>query len=238
MSASPELEQVSKELQQDLELSAPPIQITYLEEAPSGVPEHPGGAPSVCTFFAAGRSNPFFASIRAHEDCEIGAFVLGLPPQGPLGDRLTSTVGMMQREGYLRPGDEGKIVRNPKAPNFVAYGPLGSLPMAPTAVLMFANPKSAMLALEAAPESVPVNGRPMCSLVPTLNHGAPVALSVGCIGSRIYTSMGDDTMLVGVRGDYLERFVAEVRKIHRANEIVGAENTRRKERAASEAHGT
>lgn len=230
---SKELQQISHQLVEDLGLKAAPIQISYLESPPTGVAMHPGGAPSVCTFFAEGQSHPFYADMKSHEACEIGAFVLGIPPEGELGGRVMSMIGLMQKEGYLRPGEEAEVPHNAKAPRYVAYGPLGSLPTAPTGVLLFAPARAAMLALEAAPKGiVPMNGRPMCAIMPTLNGGAKVALSLSCIGSRIYTSMSDDQMVVGIRGDYLKEYAAAVRKIRHANDLIGAENERRKAAAA------
>jgi uncharacterized protein (DUF169 family) len=223
---------LAEELSTGLELDQPPVQISYLESAPLGVPAHPGGVPSVCTFFAEGKERPFYAGIPAHEDCEVGAFVLGIPPHGELGGRLMATIGTMQKEGYLAPGEEARVPHNERPPKFVAYGPLGSLPMAPTGVLLFARPKSVMLALEAAHFQAPVLGRPMCSIMPTLNQGAPVAVSAGCIGSRIYTSMGDERMLVGIRGDHLTEFVSELGRIRSANRAVGTEDAQRKAGAA------
>jgi uncharacterized protein (DUF169 family) len=226
------LRQIASDLSNDLELDHAPVQVTYLDAAPKGVAEHPGGVPSVCTFFAEGQEQAFYAALPAHEACEIGAFVLGAAPEGELGQRLMATVGMMQKEGYLRPGDEAKIPRNATAPKFVAYGPLGSLPMAPTNVLFFAKPRSAMLAMETVAGPIPMNGRPMCAIVPTLNQGADVAVSMGCIGSRVFTQMADDRMLVGVRGDHLEKFHAAVQKIAEANRLVGAEDQRRRDASA------
>ncbi|HKV90274.1 MAG TPA: DUF169 domain-containing protein [Thermoplasmata archaeon] len=226
------LRQIAADLTSNLELDRPPVQVTYLDAPPAGVAEHPGGAPSVCTFFAEGQNRPFYAALPAHEACEIGAFVLGAAPEGELGARVMATVGMMQKEGYLKPGEEATIPRNATAPKYVAYGPLGTLPVAPTNILFFARPKSAMLAMEAAQGPVPVNGRPMCAVVPTLNQGAGVAVSVGCVGSRIFTQMGDDRMLVGVRGDNLEKFHAAVRRIVEANRLVGAEDQRRRDGSA------
>jgi uncharacterized protein (DUF169 family) len=220
-------QELAKSLTNDLGLTSPPVQVSYTEQPPSGVRVHAGPVPSVCTFFSEGRKEAFYADLHAHENCEIGAFVLGVAPEGEVGSRLMATVGMMQKEGYLQPGDEGKIPRNAKPPRYVAYGPLGSLPMAPTTVLMFANAKSAMLAMEAAGGPVPMNGRPMCAVVPTLNQGAPVAASMGCIGSRIYTGLADGEMIVGVRGDHLQSFAAAVRKIKHANEVVAEEDSRR-----------
>jgi uncharacterized protein (DUF169 family) len=224
-------EQLATELTRQLELDLPPVQVSYLDSPPENVAQHPGGSPSVCTFFAEGKEHAFYAGTRAHEDCEVGAFVMGIPPEGELGKRLMSTIGMMQKEGYLAPGEEAQVPHNEKAPPYVAYGPLGKLPMAPTSVLIFAKPKSAMYAMEAAHFQAPLNGRPMCAIVPILNAGAPVAISTGCIGSRIYTSMGDDRMLVGIRGDHLEKFVAELKRIRSANAPVAAEDDRRKKAA-------
>jgi len=223
-----ELSRVAQQLTDDLELASAPVQISYLDAAPKGVQEHPGGAPSVCTFFSEGKTKAFYAPLPEHEACEIGAFVLGINPEGEKATKLMAMIGMMQKEGYLAPGEEAKIPRNAQAPKFVAYGPLGSLPMPPTDVLMFARPKSAMLAMEASSAPVPVNGRPMCAVVPTLHAGAPVAVSTGCVGSRIFTGMGDDTMIVGVRGDQLTEFAHRLRTIRSANAAVGTEDRRRK----------
>lgn len=225
-------QQLATELTRDLGLARAPIQITYLDAAPPGVPEHPGGAPSVCTFFSEGTRQPFYAGLPAHEACEIGAFVLGVEPKAELGQRLMGTVAMMHQEGYLRPGEETRIPRNPVPPRFVAYGPLGSLPVVPGTVLMFGSAKAAMLAMEAAPGPVPVNGRPMCAVVPTLNAGAPVAVSTGCIGSRTYTGLADGEMIIGVRGDHLAEFVRSLSKIRGANRVVGDDAARRKDAAA------
>lgn len=227
---------MADELSGLLGLDTPPVQITYLEAAPAGVPTHPGGVPSVCTFFAYGARSAFVAPTAQHEDCEIGAFVLGIPPKGELGDRLMSTIGSMQREGYLKPGEEAFVPHNANAPRFVAYGPLGSLPFPPTGVLLFARPAAAMMVAEAAgsgseAQQVPLVGRPMCSIMPVLNGGVPVAVSLGCTGSRLYTDLGADKMIVGIRGDHLEQFVEKLGRIVHANRWVADEDSARKSKA-------
>ena len=236
-----ELHSIADQLTRQLGLEMAPVQITYLEEPPRGIPEHPGGVPSVCTFFAYGTRSAFYAGLPKHEDCEIGAFVLGIPPQGAGAERLMSTIGTMQKEGYLNPGEEAKVPHNAAAPKYVAYGPLGSFAFDPTGVLMFTNPQGAMLAAEAAgssPEvwSVPMNGRPMCAIVPILNQGAATALSLGCTGSRIYTEIGADKMVVGVKGDRLRDFSKKLDRIMRANEYVRTEDTARKRAAPGAFH--
>jgi uncharacterized protein (DUF169 family) len=238
---SEELRGYAEQFTRQLELDLPPVQVSYLEHAPEGVPQHPGGVPSVCTFFAFGTRSPFYATLHQHEDCEIGAFVLGVPPEGAVGGRLMTTLGEMQKEGYLNPGEEAHVPHNPKAPKYVAYGPLGSLPVPPTGVLLFATPKAAMLATEAAgsgPDvwSVPMNGRPMCAILPIMNQGASVAVSLGCIGSRIYTDLGVDKMVVGIKGDRLHAFAKKLDRTVHANEFVKAEDSVRKAKAAYAFH--
>ena len=235
------LKEIAAQLTKDLNLDLPPVQVSYLDAPPAGVPEHPGGVPSVCTFFALGTEQTFYAGLPQHEDCEIGAFVLGIPPEGSLGARVMATIGSMQKEGYLNPGEEAHVPHNATAPKYVAYGPLGSLSMAPTSVLLFARPDSAMLALETAgagadAQPVPMNGRPMCAIMPIMNNGARVAVSLGCTGSRIYTDMGKDRLVVGIRGDHLDQFAKKLSRIVHANEWVTAEDRRRKGEAPRAFH--
>jgi uncharacterized protein (DUF169 family) len=236
-----DFEGLARQLQTDLGMTTSPVQISYLSKAPSGLPEHSARVPSLCTFFSEGRSAGFFASQKAHEDCEVGAFVFGLPPAGELGAHLTQTVQWMEKIGYLAPGEAAHIPRNDSAPSFVAYGPLGSLDLEPTVVLCFAPSKTAMWALEAHarawPEraALPLMGRPMCSIVPALNAGAPVAISTGCTGSRLYAGLSDGEMVLGVRGDALPKFAQALHQIRAANELVLAEDTQRKAAAMAPA---
>ncbi|MGB6443575.1 MAG: DUF169 domain-containing protein, partial [Thermoplasmata archaeon] len=110
----------------------------------------------------------------------------------------------------------------------------------PTVVLLFANPRSARLAVEAAgsgtdAKPVTMNGRPMCAIMPILNHGTPVGVSLGCTGSRIYTDIGIDKMVVGIRGDHLSRFAEKLNRIVEANAVIAAEDSARK-RASPNSH--
>ncbi|EQD27750.1 protein containing DUF169 [mine drainage metagenome] len=159
---------------------------------------------------------------------------MGIPIEGALGDRLSQTVGWMESIGYLAPGEAAQIPHQAKAPAGVSYGPLGAASSTPTAVLLFVAPKALMWVYEAyrrawpqAPP-IPVLGRPMCSIVPVLTQGTPLAISTGCAGSRVYTQMKDSELLVGLRGDAVAPFVEALRTIRAANRDVTRENERRR----------
>jgi uncharacterized protein (DUF169 family) len=216
-----------------LELSSPPMQLTYQEAPPSGVVRRSDSVPSVCTFFAEGRSRSFYADSSAHENCEIGAYVMGLPMAGGLGKRLEETVQWMKSIGYLAPGEAAQIPHQARAPAGVVYGPLSSSMSTPTAVLLFIEPKSLMWVMEAhrrawpGGAAPPILGRPMCSIVPVLTSGTPLAISTGCAGSRVYTQMKDAELLVGLRGDAVAPFLEALRTVRSANRDVTQENRRR-----------
>jgi uncharacterized protein (DUF169 family) len=239
MPAKAKLVDVSRRLTQDLGLEFPPIQISFLESPPSGLSEHAGKVPSWCTFWAEARAEAFYVSLGGHSDCEIGAYVLGIPLVGATGEKLGKTLAWMQQEGYLVKGEEADIPQLRAPFRYVAYGPLGQVPAPPSVVVIFANPASTMVALEAHqpgmahPFGVPVTGRPACAVIPTVLQGeAPVAMSLGCSGFRTYVEPGKDKMLLAVRGDYLVRFAEAVHRMKAANDAVQGEMERRKSAAS------
>jgi uncharacterized protein (DUF169 family) len=215
-------------LQRDLDMPGTPVAIRYRDQPASDTESYGRRAPSVCTFFAEARDRTFQASADDHADCEIGAYVHGIAPTGELGRRLNRTVSWMEQEHYLAPGEAALIPHNPVAPAHAVYGPLTQSRDLPTAVLLFVRPKGLMLVTEAAREAWPERGspplltRPMCSILPVLNSGVPVAISVGCTGSRLYTQMGEDQVLAAVRGDALLPFADAVHRVRQANDRVWA----------------
>ncbi len=234
-SPSSDLHQVSRRLQEDLDLTSAPVQLSYLSEPLRDAPVSDHPSPSVCTYFALGQTRNLLVPLPHHQECEIGAFVLGMAPEGELGQRLASTVGQMEREGYLLPGEALKIPRNESPPNYVHYAPLGEGPGSPTAVLLFVRARSLMLVLEAANRlggewtPPPMVLRPMCSIVPVLLQGKPLAISVGCAGSRVYTGLSDGEMIVGVRGDRIAEFQRALHTVRSANDSVAADDARRRD---------
>jgi uncharacterized protein (DUF169 family) len=233
-----EMKEVAQQLTKDLDLDVTPVQISFLDAPPAGLKEHPGGVPSWCSFWADARKEGFYAPIAQHESCEIGAFVLGIPPEGDVGKRLMDTLGWMQGQGYLAKGEEAGIPHRSKASKYVAYAPLGAISAAPSAVVLFAKPSSAMVAMEAAspgkahPFGITMSGRPACAVIPSVLEGkVPVAVSLGCAGFRQFTEISGDKMLVAVRGDHVESFAKSVRELKKANVAVDGEMARRKQAA-------
>jgi len=101
------------------------------------------------------------------------------------------------------------------------YSPLADARVDPDVVLFACQPRSAMLLHEAANRAgvasgAPALGRPTCGALPaSLKHGA--ILSLGCIGNRVHTGLGEDQMYFVVRGRDLETIADALEVVNSAN---------------------
>lgn len=123
--------------------------------------------------------------------------------------------------GYVKPEEVPQIPRLPKAPKAILYSPLGDSTAIPDVTLFAVKPSGAMLLQEAAGRAgvgsgVPALGRPTCMALPaSLLHGT--ITSLGCIGNRVYTGLGDDELYVILRGMDLPAVSEALKTISSAN---------------------
>jgi uncharacterized protein (DUF169 family) len=115
---------------------------------------------------------------------------------------------MMFNLGYVRPEEVPGIPRLPAEPAAIVFAPLGDTPVAPSVVLFTVRTFESMLLNEAATRagamsSLPLLGRPSCMALPAaLAHGT--VTSLGCIGNRVYTNLGENEIYVVVPGPKIE----------------------------------
>jgi len=128
---------------------------------------------------------------------------------------------MMFDLGYVKPEEVPQIPRLPKTPAAILYSPLGDSPVDPDVVLFACKPSAAMLLSEAAGRAgvasgMPALGRPTCMALPaTMAHGS--IMSLGCIGNRVYTGLGEDEMYLVLRGKDLGKIADALGVITSAN---------------------
>jgi uncharacterized protein (DUF169 family) len=192
-----------------LSMSRRPVAVTFLDTQPAGIEKFSGTVPAGCSFWrlaAAGRA--FYTVPADHFNCAVGAYThnVQLPPERV--QETETMLGMMFNLGYVRPEEVIGIPRLPKEPAAIVFAPLGDAPVAPSVVLFACRTDSAMLLNEAAnragaSSSLPVLGRPSCMALPAaMLHGT--VTSLGCIGNRIYTGLGEGELYVVVPGAKLE----------------------------------
>jgi uncharacterized protein (DUF169 family) len=205
-----------------LSMSHRPVAIAFLDAPPAGVPKFSGSEPAGCSFWrlaAAGRT--FYTVAADHFNCAVGAYThnIQLPPARV--QETEATLGMMFNLGYVRPQEVPGIPRLLNEPAAVVFAPLGVTPVAPSVVLFACRASSAMLLNEAAIRAeaaalLPLLGRPSCMALPAaMQHGT--VSSLGCIGNRVYTGLGEDELYVVVPGEKLAAVAEALSVIATAN---------------------
>ena len=199
-----------------------PVAVTFLDAPPANIQKFEGTEPSGCSFWRlAAQGRTFYTVPENHFNCAVGAYThnIALSPQRE--KETEQTLKMMFDLGYVKPEEVPLIPRLPKPPVAILYAPLGDSQAQPDVVLFALRPSGAMLLQEAASRAgvgsrVPALGRPTCMALPAaLQHGA--ITSLGCIGNRVYTGLGDDEMYAVVRGKDLPLVMGALKTIASAN---------------------
>jgi uncharacterized protein (DUF169 family) len=214
------------------------VGVAFLDAPPPHTQKFEGSEPSGCSFWrlaAAGRS--FYTVPEDHYNCAVGAHTHNIPLSPAREKESAQTLAMMFDLGYVKPEEVEKIPRLAKSPAFVAYAPLRSASFRPDVVLFACKPSAAMLLNEAAaragiPSGAPALGRPTCMALPaSLATGS--ILSLGCIGNRVYTGLGDDELYFVLRGRDLPALADALEVIATANQALGEYARARREQLAS-----
>jgi uncharacterized protein (DUF169 family) len=188
-----------------VKLARRPVAVAFLDAAPANVTKFSGTEPSGCSFWRlAADGRVFYTVPENHFNCAVGAYTHNIALSPEREKQTEQTLKMMFDLGYVKPEEVPQIPRLPKAPVAILYAPLGECPVEPDVVLFACKPSAAMLLNEAAGRAgvgsgIPALGRPTCMALPAaLQHGS--ILSLGCVGNRVYTGLGEDQMYLVLRG--------------------------------------
>lgn len=199
-----------------------PVAVTFLEAPPANVQRFDGTEPSGCSFWRlAAEGRTFYTVPENHFNCAVGAYTHNIALSPEREKETEQTLKMMFDLGYVKPEEVPQIPRLTKPPRAVQYAPLGDASTEPDVVLFAVKPEGAMLLQEAASRAgvgsgAPTLGRPTCMALPSaLQHGA--ITSLGCIGNRVYTGLGEDEMYVVLRGKDLPAVAEALKTIANAN---------------------
>jgi uncharacterized protein (DUF169 family) len=217
-----------------------PVAVAFRTSPPTGVPRFAGRQPSGCSFWRlAAEGHGFYTVPADHANCAIGSYTHNMPVEPARARELEDTLGFMTGLGYLQMEEVPGIPRLPETPAAVVYAPLGETPVEPDVVLVAGQPGRLMLLFEAAtragvPPRLPLLGRPTCMALPAALAGGP-AMSLGCVGNRVYTGLDEDELYVALPGHEVVRVVAELATIASANATLADYHARRRAELATEA---
>jgi len=222
MNDSAKWQELEREIAARLKLGRRPVAVAYLDAEPAGIKKFEGTEPSGCSFWRlAAEGRTFYTVPENHFNCAIGAYTHNIPLSPEREKETEQTLKMMFKLGYVQPEEVPQIPRLAKGPKAVIYSPLGEAPAAPDVVLFACKPAGAMLLQEAANRAgvssgAPALGRPTCMALPAaLQHGA--ITSLGCIGNRVYTGLGENELYVVLRGADLAKVATALKTICSAN---------------------
>jgi uncharacterized protein (DUF169 family) len=215
-----EQEQRLREL---LGLGSAPVAVSYRPAAPEGVPRVAAAGPSGCNYWRrAAEGETFFTEAADHYNCPIGSYThhIDLPPAK--AEELQGLIETMVGLQYIRLEEVPQIPRLSDPFGVAIYAPLGGAPVPPDAVLVRGNARQMMLLTEAASlagvaTGSGLMGRPTCAVLPATLQGGAVNASVGCIGNRVYTGLGDDELYFALPGSQVEAIVEKLGVIVHAN---------------------
>ena len=126
---------------------------------------------------------------------------------------------------YVRDQDVAAIPVLAARPQYVIYGPLAEIPVAPDVVLLFVEADQTLILSEASQQLEnglpPAMGRPACAIVPQVRNTGRSALSLGCCGARAYLDiLASDVALYAIPGATLADFAERVAALAKANAIL------------------
>jgi uncharacterized protein (DUF169 family) len=213
----------AKQLQDLLGLKTPPAALSFRASPPAGVPHVASPGPSGCTYWKrAAEGETFYTDAADHYHCPVGAYTHGIDLPPAQMQELQGVMGTMMSLGYLRGEELPGIPRRQEAFGVAVYGPLADTAEPPDVVLVRGNARQLMLLEEAAEAAgisgtAPLMGRPTCAAVPLAMQTRRSVSSLGCIGNRVYTELGDDEFYYALPGKDLAAVADKLTTIVNAN---------------------
>ena len=222
MSTSANWREIEQRILKVVKTSVRPVAVAFVDREPEGVKKFVGTQPSGCSFWRpAAEGRTFYTIPENHFNYAVGAYTHNIALSPEREKETEQTLKMMFDLGYVKPEEVPQIPRLAKTPKAIVYSPLADAPVEPDVVLFALRPGAAMLLEEAAGRAgvgvgAPSPGRPTCMALPgSLQFGA--IASLGSIGNRVYTGLGEDEMYVVLRGRDLASVAEALRVISGAN---------------------
>ena len=218
-----------------LALDRAPVAITFRAAPPAGVArvERPG--PAGCAYWRlAGDGRVFYTEAADHYNCPVGSYTHGVDLPAERAAELQQVVGTMVDLEYLRMEEVPTLPRRTEPFGVAVYAPLADAPVDPDVVVVRGTARQIMLLAEAAgaaglARDGGVMGRPACAMIPEAMRSARGNTSLGCIGNRVYTGLGDDEMYFSIPGARLAAVVEKLETIVRANRELEKFHTARRD---------
>ena len=207
MTTTQDWKSLAGELNSLLGLQTPPLAITFSNAAPEGVGRfeshvpkpladgRTGRVPAGCVFWMEAAHKTFTTEPEDHGNCSVGSLTHGLKSIEEVAGN--SDVAAILESGWVTLDVVPLIpVVKEKYKNII-YGPLADTPVNPDVVFLRINARQAMILSDAVP-GLKFEGKPQCHIIPMAKEHNAVAVSVGCMLSRVRTGMSNNEMTCAI----------------------------------------
>jgi uncharacterized protein (DUF169 family) len=221
--------QLAQGLNDTLNLTAPPIAITFSDDAPPGVDPfdspmasptadgRTGRVPAGCVFWIRAADRTFSTVAEDHANCSVGSVTHGFKSLDEVAGN--ADVAALLDAGWVTMDVVPQIPVVRDRPGTVTYGPLAETPVDPDVVLLRINGKQLMVLADALP-GLRIEGKPQCHIVAIAKQDGEVAASVGCALSRVRTGMPATEMTCAIPGARLPEVLAALSSTAQADTTV------------------
>ena len=210
---------LDRELRSVLKLAVAPIAITFMAAPPAGVMREggtmpaptpdgrTGAAPAGCVFWMRATEREFATVAADHGNCSVGSVTHGFTSLAEAAD--AADVAVLVAAEWVSPADFPGLPTVRGKPGAVVYGPLAASSVAPDVVFLRLNGKQLMQLHSACPE-LRFEGKPQCHIIPIAKEAGEIAVSSGCMLSRVRTGMSNNEVTCAIPARRLGEVVAKL----------------------------
>lgn len=222
---------LADKLNKVLGLKHAPLAISFTTDAPQGVDRHegdlpaPGGdgrtgrAPAGCVFWIHAAHKTFTTVPEDHYNCSVGSVTHGLKKLDEVMNN-EDVQGILESE-WVTPEEAMQLPVVQTRPNYIVYGPLAETPVEPDVVFLRINAFQSMV-IHDAYSDLAFEGKPQCHIIPMAKEQGQLAISTGCMLSRVRTGMSPDELTCAIPAGRLAEVVDKLEARRKANAAVGA----------------
>ncbi len=213
-------QKLADDLVKSLGLQHPPLAIHFRQEPLPGIEpfaddmpaptadDRTGRVPAGCVFWMKAEGRTFSTVAEDHANCSVGSVTHGFKSLEEVGNK--SDIEALVGAGWVAPEMFPAIPVVKARHRYVVYGPLADAEETPDVVFLRVNAKQAMTISDAFPD-MRFEGKPQCHIIAIAKEQQEVAVSVGCMLSRVRTGMPNTEMTCAVPGARLAEVVQRIK---------------------------
>src|SRR5215213_3832905 len=219
------------DLQHLLGLAVPPVGIAFISHVPAGIGRiqrtyppatadgRTGAVAASCVFWIEAAQAVFATVATDHGNCSVGGLTHGFKTMEEIAGN--ADVAALCESGWVTPEAVAKIAVVRERPKSVIYGPLRDMPVEASVILLRLNGKQQMLLHDAWP-GLRFEGKPQCHIIPIAKESGEIAVSVGCMLSRVRTGMSNNEVTCAVPVSCVSSLIEHLRAARAADNAVAA----------------